>query len=488
MSTETTELTLAPEANVDAMKRADNSIEVWNEYRAQLEKLKTTAETLVVTDVADKAGMKLARTTRLTLKDLRVNVEKKRKELGEEALRKKQAIDETAGEIKDAIAGLETRLLDQEQFAERKAEEELRLRVQRRTEQLAAFWNPAIPMPDLGALTVDQFDTVLADAETTHNTKIEAARKAEEEAETERRRQKLRYERGLEIAPLAKFLPPEVGDYGLMNSEEYQRVLFDAKSKEHKEQVEQERQRAENERLKKVAAVREEAARKEREAAAAEKARLDKQIADERKAAEEKAAKIKAEADAAAKVEADRQRAEEQERADILSEIQGIQQQVIIARAGRVGVREGGTIECMRETLKETEDWPIIDAHFGAFTKAAQSAKDAACAAIREMFAAEIQRLNDEERTKKEREAREKAEKELAAKKAQEEAAKRAAAEADEKAARAPDRQKLLAMAQWVENIAIPSFSSAEGIALRVEITTRVNDLRDWLKAQAERL
>lgn len=418
MSTETQDLQLAPEANVDAMKRADNSIEVWNDYRAQLEKLKTTAETLVVTDVSDKAGMKLARTTRLTLKDLRVSVEKKRKELGEEALRKKQAIDETAGEIKEAIAGLETRLLDQEEFAERKAEEELRLRVQRRTEQLAAFWNPAIPMPDLGALTVDQFDTVLADAETTHNAKIEAARKAEEEAETERRRQKLRYERGLEIAPLAKFLPPEVGDYGLMNSEEYQRVLFDAKSKEHKEQVEQERQRAENERLKKVAAVREEAARKEREAAAAEKARLDKQIADERKAAEEK-------------TEAERKRVAAEQ-----------------AAAEEKARKEREAIEARNRKEREAAE---------------------AMARV-------------------EREAREKAEKELAAKKAQEEAAKKAAAEADEKAARAPDRQKLLAMAQWVENIAIPSFSSAEGIALRVEITTRVNDLRDWLKAQAEKL
>ena len=68
-----------------------------------------------------------------------------------------------------------------------------------------------------------------------------------------------------------------------------------------------------------------------------------------------------------------------------LQEIQGIQQQVIIATTGRLGVRKGGTIDCIRETLAETEAW-TIDERFGALTEAAQNAKDSAVAAIRNML------------------------------------------------------------------------------------------------------
>ena len=58
-----------------------------------------------------------------------------------------------------------------------------------------------------------------------------------------------------------------------------------------------------------------------------------------------------------------------------MGEIQGIQHQLMIAQIGRPGVRTGGTIECLRETLKETEEWPIEESHFGTLTAAAQNAK-----------------------------------------------------------------------------------------------------------------
>lgn len=69
-----------------------------------------------------------------------------------------------------------------------------------------------------------------------------------------------------------------------------------------------------------------------------------------------------------------------------LQEIQGIQQQVYIATLGRAGVRKGGTIECIRETLAETEAWKIDEGNFGALTGAAQAAKDKAVAAIRQLL------------------------------------------------------------------------------------------------------
>lgn len=65
---------------------------------------------------------------------------------------------------------------------------------------------------------------------------------------------------------------------------------------------------------------------------------------------------------------------ERQQHQDALSEISGIQQQVIIAQSGRLGVRQGGTIQCIKDTLAETESWPI-DERFGSLMGAAENAK-----------------------------------------------------------------------------------------------------------------
>lgn len=89
-------------------------------------------------------------------------------------------------------------------------------------------------------------------------------------------------------------------------------------------------------------------------------------------------------------------RLEEEERAQsetaeknrmLMSEISGIQQQVYIASLGRSGLRKGGTIECIRETLAETEGWVIDEAHFGGLTMVAQGAKDKAIAEIQKLLA-----------------------------------------------------------------------------------------------------
>lgn len=94
-------------------------------------------------------------------------------------------------------------------------------------------------------------------------------------------------------------------------------------------------------------------------------------------------ARIEAEAkEKAEKEAADRQAADN---AAALGEIQGIQQQVYIATTGRAGVRKGGTIECIRATLAETEAW-VIDDRFGALKGSAQVAKDNAVASIRALL------------------------------------------------------------------------------------------------------
>ncbi|HGW5506447.1 TPA: hypothetical protein ACNH1V_000465 [Citrobacter koseri] len=101
---------------------------------------------------------------------------------------------------------------------------------------------------------------------------------------------------------------------------------------------------------------------------------------------------------------------ERQQHQDALSEISGIQQQVIIAQSGRLGVRQGGTIQCIKETLAETEAWPI-DERFGSLMGAAENAKQQAIAQIKQLLinAETIQKQQEEnDRILREAEAKEK--------------------------------------------------------------------------------
>ena len=110
-----------PDSDPTPTKRADLPT-IWEGYHKQALALLPTAEGLTVTDESDSANMRLARQTRLALREIRLAVEKKRKELTDEHLRTKQRIDKDAKALKDFIEPLEERLLYQEQFAERQEE------------------------------------------------------------------------------------------------------------------------------------------------------------------------------------------------------------------------------------------------------------------------------------------------------------------------------------------------------------------------------
>ncbi|QYD25750.1 hypothetical protein [Enterobacter asburiae] len=132
---------------------------------------------------------------------------------------------------------------------------------------------------------------------------------------------------------------------------------------------------------------------------AEEKARLGREEAIRREAAE------KATRDAEEKANRERQQHQ-----DALSEISGIQQQVIIAQSGRLGVRQGGTVQCIKETLAETEAW-TIDERFGSLIGAAENAKQQAIVQIKQLLvnAETIQKQQEEnDRILRETEAKEK--------------------------------------------------------------------------------
>src|SRR5262249_16007733 len=106
-----------------------------------------------------------------------------------------------------------------------------------------------------------------------------------------------------------------------------------------------------------------------------------KQLDDLRLVVDSRIAKHKA--DEAAKEEATRARIQ---REIAEQEIDGIRHQLMIAQVGRAGVRKGGTIECIRETLAETEAW-VIDGRFGALQADALAVKSKTVAAIKELLA-----------------------------------------------------------------------------------------------------
>lgn len=121
-------------------------------------------------------------------------------------------------------------------------------------------------------------------------------------------------------------------------------------------------------------------------------------------------------------------RRERQQQQDALSEISAIQQQIIIAQSGRLGVRQGGTIQCLKDTLAETVAWPI-DERFGSLIGAAENARQQAIAQIEQLITnAETTQKQQEEADRIKREADEKERVRLAEeKRIADEAAKRAA-------------------------------------------------------------
>ena len=147
-----------------------------------------------------------------------------------------------------------------------------------------------------------------------------------------------------------------------------------------------------------------------REYEAAELERLRKETEEKSRIEREETIRREA-AEKATRDAEEKSKRERQQHQDALSEISGIQQQVIIAQSGRLGVRQGGTIQCIKDTLSETEAWPIDD-RFRSLIGAAENAKQQAIAQIKQLLinAETIQKQQEEaDHIRREAEAKEKA-------------------------------------------------------------------------------
>jgi len=214
-----------------------------------------------------------ARSKRLALKNIRVDVEKKRKELKEDSLRTGKAIDSVAKFVKEIIEPAEEYLEQQEKFAEIAQEGRALKLKHERIEKLMQYTDD-ISLYNLDEMNNDQFNALLATLKSSLEAKLAEAKKIEDE-----------------------------------------RI-----AKEKADAEEQERMRVENARLKKEAEEREIKAAEERAKADKEKADAEAEANAKIEAERKKREAIEAEQrEERAKAEAARQKAEDEKRQSLLA-------------------------------------------------------------------------------------------------------------------------------------------------------------------------
>lgn len=370
---------------LDTMKRAD-TLTLFGDSKAQFEKLKVTAETLVITDASQVSEMKIARETRLALRKVRVAIEHRRVELVEGLKKQTGAIDKQARELRQSIEPLEARLQDQEDFAIRQEAERKETLKNERAEALRPLGaDPSFY--SLGEMPEAQWVELLKGAQDAHTARVEAARKADE-------------------ARIAQ---------------------------EKAEAEERERVRLENQRLREEAIERERLAAIERNNARKEQERVEAEARAEKKRLEDQ-------------IEAERKRAKE------LAEMEKRKAEQV-AHKLKVESEEAEN-ERRQNRIKEQEE--ARREHDKLFAKAQQ----------------ELQ-------------ARQKVEAELAEKKHQEEDAERVRVWAEQKAAQAPDKEKLMALAATIREVATPTCSTDKGRVLMDEIAAKVEAFAVWIEKKA---
>lgn len=111
---------------------AQSIIERFNTYEEIAKDWEAKAKAIVVTNASQVTEMKMAREGRLFLAQKRIDVEKTRKALKEQSLRKGQAIDAIAKFLTSLIEPTEKYLKEQEDFVKiQKEKEEERLRIEK---------------------------------------------------------------------------------------------------------------------------------------------------------------------------------------------------------------------------------------------------------------------------------------------------------------------------------------------------------------------
>lgn len=256
--------------------------EAFEGYFRQADEWRQKAMAIQITRHDQVREMKLARETRLALREIRINAEKARKRLKEDSLKKGKAIDGIYNMLAFAVEPLEKHLLEQEQFVERmEAERIARLKAEREEALIAigvdvSFYN-------LGEMEDTTFQQLLETHQIAFTARQEAAKKAEaERIERERQEAEERARRETEAAAERERLRTE-----------NERLAKEKAEAEAKAKAEIERIRAEREAEARAAALKAKAEREARE-------KLEAEI----RAKQEAEIKAKADAEAATRAAA----------------------------------------------------------------------------------------------------------------------------------------------------------------------------------------
>lgn len=419
-----------------------------------------------ITAITNPAGYQQVHASRMALKRERVALEKEGKGAREDAREFVTAVIAEEKRLIGIISSEEERLqvlqdvhdakIAAEKAARELAEAERVARIQSRIENdirlaaQSAFGNPA------GAIATILVDIRAIEVDDTFAEFKERAEAAKVQAVTQLERL-----HGSAVAHEAeqKQLAEARAELGRRQAEQAEREREEQarRDEEARAREEENRKRAHEEAQRKAQQALEERQRADETAAAARAREAAEAESRRRIEGQEKAAReLREEQDRAARLqrEAEERAAHEAalHRQAAMGEIEGIQHQVLIAQTGRLGVRAGGTINCIVETLAETEAWPITAEKFGSFLAAAQNARDQAVATIRGLLEtakqraaedaarqADLDRLAEERRAAEERDrvAREEAEAKARAEREALEAAARRQREEDEARERA---------------------------------------------------
>jgi hypothetical protein len=155
---------------------------IFDPYFLQADEWVKKANGIIITNASQRDLMTQARTARLSLRDIRINVEKTRKQLKEDSLRKGKAIDGIANVIKYLIEPIEAHLEEQEKFIEIQEKKKKDAVRQERLNKLIALEVDGVEFYDLLNMNDDNFQILLNNSEILYKNKIELRKRQEQEA------------------------------------------------------------------------------------------------------------------------------------------------------------------------------------------------------------------------------------------------------------------------------------------------------------------
>lgn len=239
-------------------------LQSYGKYFNEAHELVKGAMDIVVKDATDFETMDLAREKRLALKKVRVEVDKIRKSLKEQALREGRAVDGMANIIKALVEPVEEHLMAQEKFAEELAKQEKANVEQERINKLSKFVDN-VEIYKLHPDTMDSqtFDALLKNSEIAHEAQekakkeAEAKRLADEKAEKEKQEKIKKENEALKLVidrqnELAKYGVTSVSvDLSTISDKDYKVILDEAKKSHEAEQKRLADEKAEQEKIQK---------------------------------------------------------------------------------------------------------------------------------------------------------------------------------------------------------------------------------------------